>query len=174
MRRAVAPSGVALLWLPATALAVEAAAAPPDARALLGRLHPALVHFPIALILVAAVAELLCVARKDGRYADAARFMVTAAAWISLPAAATGFLRAGNITMDATEQHLFVVHRIAGIATPVLIFLCAGLGEGVRRSGQIWELMLYRAVLLMSAVSAVIAGYYGGEIVFGAGFFPLW
>jgi len=29
-------------------------------------------------------------------------------------------------------------------------------------------------VLVITAVSAVIAGLYGGEIVFGAGFFPLW
>ena len=78
------------------------------------------------------------------------------------------------MTMDASQQHVFAIHRIFGIATPILAFLCAGLAAGVRRSGQIWELMLYRVVLVMTAVSAVVAGFYGGEIVFGAGFFPLW
>ena len=53
------------------------------------------------------------------------------------------------ITLDDVQQRLFSVHRVAGIATPVLVFLCAGLGEGVRRSGQIWELILYRIVLVL-------------------------
>ena len=160
------------LWAPSAAFAGEGP--PAGWQDALGRFHLALIHFPIALLLFAAVAEALCIVRRDGRYADVARFLVNAAAWVSIPAAATGFLRADNISMNATEQHLFAIHRIAGIATPVLAFLCAGLGEGVRRSGQIWELMLYRVVLALAAISAVIAAYYGGEIVFGAGFFPLW
>jgi uncharacterized membrane protein len=138
----------------------------------LGRFHPALVHFPVALVLVALVAEGLCIACRDGRYADIARFLILAAAWLSVPAAITGFLRAGSITLDADEQQLFAIHRVAGIATPVLVFLCAGLGEGVRRSGQIWELMLYRVVLVLAAISTLVAGYVGGEIVFGG--FSLW
>lgn len=140
----------------------------------LGRLHPALVHFPIALMVVALAAEVCCIVTREGRYADTARFLVNIAAWVAIPVAATGFLRAGHVTLDAAGQHAFAIHRIFGIATPVLAFLCAGLSAGVRRSGQIWELMLFRVVLLMTAVSAVMAGLYGGEIVFGAGFFPLW
>ena len=133
----------------------------------LGRLHPALVHFPVALVLVALVAEILCITRREGRYADIARFMIVAAAWISIPAAVTGFIRADGMEFDAAQQQLFQVHRVAGIATPVLVFLCAGLAEGVRRSGQIWELILYRVVLVLAAASTAVAGYVGGEIVFG-------
>jgi len=139
-----------------------------------GHWHPLLVHFPVALLLVAAVAEVLCMARRDGRYAEAARFMVAAAAWLSLPVAVTGFLRADALTLDAAQRSLFAVHRIAGIATPVLAFLAAGLAEGTRRSGQVWEQMLYRIVLLLAAVAAGVAGHYGGQLVFGAGFFRLW
>jgi uncharacterized membrane protein len=141
-------------------------------KAAVGFVHPFLVHFPVALIVVGLVAEILCIARREGRYADAARFMIVAAAWISIPAALTGFARADTITLDASEQSLFAVHRVAGIATPVLAFLCAGLAEGVRRSGQIWELMLYRIFLVLAAVSAIVAGFYGGEIVHGV--FPFW
>lgn len=140
--------------------------------AVLGRLHPALVHFPVALVLIAFVAEGMCIARRDGRYADIARFLILTAAWLSVPAAITGFLRADSITLDAAEQRLFAIHRVVGIATPVLVFLCAGLGEGVRRSGQVWELVLYRIVLVLAAISTLIAGYVGGEIVFGG--FSLW
>jgi uncharacterized membrane protein len=140
----------------------------------LGRLHPALVHFPLALLIVAFVAEMCTVATRNGRYSDIARFLVNMAAWVAIPAAATGFCRADLITMDAAQRHAFAIHRVLGIASPVLSFLAAGLAAGVSRSGQIWELMLYRVVLAMAAVCVAVAGYYGGEIVFGAGFFPLW
>jgi len=174
MSKRITLAAVVCACLPAAARAHGMSGTPDGWQDWLGRLHPGLVHFPLALIIVAAFAEICCMVTRDGRYSDIARFLVNVGAWIALPAAATGFLRAGHITMDATEQHLFAIHRIAGIATPVLAFLCAGLGAGVRRSGQIWELMIFRVVLVLAAVSAIIAGYYGGEIVFGAGFFPLW
>jgi uncharacterized membrane protein len=157
--------------VPARAATAAAATGPVD---FLGRFHPFLVHFPVALIVTALVAEALCVARRDGRFSDAATFMVTAAAWVSVAAAATGFARAGSMTLTPDQTSLFAVHRIAGIATPVLAFLAAGLGEGVRRSGQVSEQIFYRFVLVLAAVSAVVAGFYGGELVYGAGFFPLW
>jgi uncharacterized membrane protein len=140
----------------------------------LGRLHPFLVHFPVALLTAALVAEVLCVVKREWRYTESARFMITAALWLSVPAAISGFARADAVELDAARQGLFAIHRIAGIATPVLAFLAVGLAEGSRRSGQVWELLLYRVVLLLAAAGAAVAGYCGGEIVFGPGFFPLW
>jgi uncharacterized membrane protein len=139
-----------------------------------GRLHPFLVHFPVALILTAIVTEAIAVARRDERLGDAARWMITAAAWLSIPTAVAGFARAGSVTVEPALQSTFIIHRIAGIATPVLAFLAAGLAAGVRRSGQIWELYLFRIVLVITAVAAAIAGHHGGELVYGTDFFPLW
>ncbi len=171
-----ASGGGAVVLGVATAVSARAAtvAAPTGLVDFLGRFHPFLVHFPVALILAALVAEALCVARRDGRFSDAAAFMVTAAAWVSVAAAGTGFARAGSMTLTPDQSGLFAVHRIAGIATPVLAFLAAGLAEGVRRSGQVSEQIFYRFVLVLAAACALIAGYYGGELVYGAGFFPLW
>lgn len=172
MRRFFWLAMIALIWAPASAWAHTVSDGAHGLVAFLGRLHPALVHFPVALVLVALAAEIMCMTRRDGRYADTARFMISVAAWISIPAAITGFIRADAMTFDAAGQSLFAVHRVAGIATPVLVFLCAGLGEGVRRSGQVWELILYRVVLALAAAAAAVAGYFGGEMVFGV--FPLW
>lgn len=140
----------------------------------LGRLHPFFVHFPVALILTAFAVEVCAVARRDERLGDAARIMITAAAWCAIPAAVAGFARVGGAHLGPELHATFAVHRIAGIATPVLAFLAAGLVAGVRRSGQIWELFLYRAVLLLAAIAAAVAGHHGGELVYGVGFFPLW
>jgi len=126
------------------------------------------------LILTAVGTEAIAVARRDERLGDAARFMITAAAWLSVPAAVAGFARAGSVTIEPELHATFMVHRIAGIATPVLAFLAAGLAAGVRRSGQIWELFLFRVVLLIAAAAATIAGHHGAELVYGANFFPWW
>lgn len=168
--------GFFLLFLAAAAVPARAATANPPTGPVdfLGRLHPALVHFPVALILTAVLAEALCVVRRDARFAEASGFMVTVAAWVSVAAAATGFARAGSMSLTPDQAGLFAVHRIAGITTPVLVFLAAGLSEGVRHSGQVWELFLYRFVLLLAAASVIVAGIYGGELVYGARFFPLW
>jgi len=139
-----------------------------------GRLHPVLVHFPIALILTAFVAEMIFIARHDERFSTAARVMLHAGAWVGVVAALAGFARADAISMAPDVAHAFAIHRVAGIAAPVLAFLAAALGDGVRKSGQIWELFLYRIVLALAAAGVVVAGYYGGEIVYGAGFFCLW
>ena len=76
--------------------------------------------------------------------------------------------------MEPELQSTFVVHRIAGVAVPVLAFLAAGLVAGVRKSGQVWELFLYRTVLAVAAVAAALAGHHGAELVYGVHFFTLW
>lgn len=176
MRRTLACLGFvsAPIAVAAFAAAGEPAAPPSGFLDALGRWHPALVHFPVALLAAAAVAELLCIARREGHFGDAARFMVTAAAWAATPAALAGFARAGAITIPPSAEHAFAIHRIAGIVVAVLAALAASLAAGVRRSGQIWELFLYRIVLFIAVAGAIAAAYYGGEIVYGAGFFSGW
>lgn len=173
MDRRIVP--LAALWVLNASLALAATAAPPAGPVdLAGRFHPVFVHFPVALIVTALVAEGMFVARRDERFSAAARFMVHAGAWVGIAAALSGFARADSIILNADQQSAFAVHRIAGIATPVLAFLAAALADGVRRSGQIWELFLYRVVLALAAAGALTAGFRGGEMVYGAGFFSLW
>ena len=133
----------------------------------LGDLHPFLVHFPVALILCAAGAEGAFVARRDTRWGNGARVMLLLAAWISIPAAAAGFAAASGESFSGEMARAFSIHRIAGISTPVLVVLAAGLAEGSRRSGQIWELFLFRIVLVLAVASVIVAGIEGAELVHG-------
>jgi uncharacterized membrane protein len=170
-------SGIMLAAISAASASVASAATvarPSGVIDAAGRFHPALVHFPIALILAAFVAEMIFIARRDERFTNAARIMLHAGAWVGAAAALTGLARADSISMAPDVAHAFAVHRIAGIAAPVLAFLAAALGDGVRRSGQVWELFLFRIVLALAAVGVIVAGFYGGEIVYGTGFFSLW
>lgn len=133
----------------------------------IGHFHPALVHFPVALVLTAAVAEALYMTKRKQRYGDAARFVITAAAWLSVPAAAAGFAAASGETFDARLEGVFTIHRVAGTTLPFLVILAYAMGEGARRSGQVWEQMLYRLVLLVAVVCVLVAAYYGGLLEHG-------
>jgi uncharacterized membrane protein len=145
-----------------------------DLVASLGRFHPALVHFPIALVLTALAAEVAGAVRRDPVFLTAARVMLAIGAWAGVAAALAGFARADSVVLTPEQDDAFTVHRIAGIVAPVIAFLAVALGEGVRRSGQVSELYLYRVVLFLAAAAACVAGFYGGEIVWGSGFFSLW
>lgn len=134
---------------------------------ILGRWHPAMVHFPVALILAAGAAEILYAVRREQRFGEAARFMIAAAAWIGVPAAAAGFAAAAGEVFTEELAATLAVHRVAGVATPVLAFVAHGLCEGTRRSGQVWEQMLYRGFLLLAVAGVLVAAYYGGKLGHG-------
>jgi len=137
---------------------------------LLGQLHPALVHFPVALIITALGCEAMLIMRHDEAAGTAARFMVTAAAWISVPAAVAGFAALSGRDISVDLQTNLSIHRAAGIATPVMVSLAAVFAHGARRSGQVWEHWLYRMFLIVAAVGAALAGYHGGILAHG----PYW
>lgn len=135
----------------------------------LGELHPAIVHFPVALTLTAFVAEMLVLGRKRQWYADAARFMIVAAAATAIPAALAGFAAASAEEIAPALAGAFAVHRVAGLVTPPLAVLAAGLALGTRRSGQVWEQILYRVFLTLAAASAAVAAVAGGWLAHGGG-----
>jgi len=135
-----------------------------------GRFHPVLVHFPVALILTAAAAEILYATRKRQEFGTAALFLITAAAWLSMPAFLAGFAAAAGAVFEPDLQHSLAVHRIAGVVTPMLAFMAAGMGHSTRRSGQVWEQIVFRAFLALAAIAVILAGWYGGRLVYGTDF----
>lgn len=137
-----------------------------------GSFHPVLVHFPVALILTACVAEVLYIAKKQRYFAAAALFSITAAAWMSLLAFLVGFAAAAGESFAPELQRAFELHRIAGITTPMLAVVAAGMGQSSRRTGQVWEQIVFRVFLALAAVSVALAGALGGQLFHSPGHFP--
>jgi uncharacterized membrane protein len=91
----------------------------------LGRLHPMIVHFPISLILFAAILELWTIGKPDSKFKPGINLMLKAGVISALLSVGLGLLLAGN---DDISGDLLDRHRLTGILTGIgsvliLVFL---------------------------------------------------
>lgn len=125
----------------------------------LGRLHPIAAHFPVALLLMAALAELLLVLRPALALDTTVRFLVAGGAIGAVMAALLGWFAAGWRLLDKSQTlglHRWNGSAIAGAALIATWFAF----KSNRRTGL-------RVTLAILAIALVIQGYLGGEMVFG-------
>lgn len=129
-----------------------------------GRFHVMVVHFPIALLVAAALAEgwLMWMGRSET--SAAVRYCVLLGAIGAVAAAALGWARVPFVGFAGAGQTL-LLHRWAGTAAGGLAVLAALLSERdvlwSRRSGA------FRAALFSCALLVGIAGHLGGTLVHG-------
>ena len=126
----------------------------------LGRLHPALVHFPIALFLVAGFAELILFARPASGLEPTVRFLVSTGAAGGILAAVLGWL-AGGIRMSDRSETLGL-HRWTGTGIAV-----AGLVAALLAYRAQPDRSLLRIVIAGIAAALLFQGYWGAEMSMG-------
>lgn len=125
----------------------------------IGRLHPVAAHFPIALFLFAAFAELLLMLRPALGMERTVRFLVAGGAAGAVAAAVLGWFAAGWRLLDRSET--LGIHRWNGTAIALLAIVAAWFAYRSRsRTGL-------RLLLAILVVAISIQGYLGGEMVFG-------
>jgi mono/diheme cytochrome c family protein/uncharacterized membrane protein len=133
----------------------------------LGRMHIVVVHFPIALLIAAAAAELWSARHAQQRPRPEVRFCVNLGALSAATAAILGWLHARSgygIEAPITLQ----LHRWTGTATAIYAIVTALLSEGQQRRGvrSSW----FRAWLLVGAILVTVTGHLGGSLVHGEDF----
>lgn len=129
----------------------------------LGKFHPLVVHFPIALILSAALAEIIFMRNRREIFRAAARFCLWVGAIGALGAAILGWFYAGfSLGEDDT---LLSAHRWNGTFIAILALLALSVGEHDWRSGG--RAGVFRLLLFAAAVLVAANGYLGGAMVYG-------
>jgi len=135
--------------------------------ALVGALHPLLVHFPIGLILAAAAAELVAIhtGRTDWRTIAVANLRAGAA--MGALTAVAGWRLASAHFVEPSR--LLAWHGGIGAAGAVGALGAALLSTGAhdRTRGR---LIAYRAALFGAAALVAVAGHLGAALVWGADF----
>jgi uncharacterized membrane protein len=135
--------------------------------ALIGRLHPVLIHFPIALVIVAALAEVVAMVTADVRWRTVAVVNVRAGAVFALLAAISGWRLALAPEMEGSpllEWHRWLGTIAAGAA------LAAALAPGGIRRRSALGVLTYRIALFAAGTLVAVTGHFGGLLVWGANF----
>jgi len=135
--------------------------------ALIGRLHPMLIHFPIALVIAAVAAESAATATGDDRWRLVAVANVRVGAAFALVAAAAGWrlaLAPGAEMTPLLEWHRWVGSIGAGVTIAAAI---ATFGAGGPSS---IKLSIYRVALFGAGALVAVAGHLGATLVWGADF----
>lgn len=133
----------------------------------LGSFHPVILHFPIALIVMTVVSELLFLYYKNPLFDHASRFMIFAAAIFAIPTALLGLAYAYGAHYEGALVNYLWWHRSLGLFTALLTVLTVILRELHTRK-QWNTITVYAICLAILFISVNIATYLGGEMTFGS------
>ena len=128
---------------------------------MVGRTHPLLVHFPVALLLVAAMSEFGGIWRRTPEVGSMARGLV----WFALPAtfaaAFAGWTMSEREPLSRAMASTLEWHRWTGVGVLGLTLLCVVL----RR-----KTAAFRCVLFCGALGVAVTGHLGGTMSWGEGY----
>lgn len=169
------PEGVILSDKPSEATSTEPSNTPPWFRAI-GYLHPAIVHFPIALLLIAAMSVLASYVMGD-RYAQFAFNCLVLGFLFSIATAVLGWSFAESrgygdwtkmMTSNASEDEASIfLHRWVGSAVAIVGLVVVIAGWRNRQSDGTRPGHFWRIGVLVLAVLVGWVGHEGGELVYG-------
>jgi uncharacterized membrane protein len=145
----------------------EHGASTPFERAMsrLGVFHSVAVHFPIALILAAALAQALLLAGRFPAGADTVRFLVWTGAVSGVIAALLGWAHSGP--MASGEAGVMLAHRVIGTGLLIGLAGLAVVGEWARKSKSGAPAVLFSVVLFGLAGTLMLNGFLGGALAHG-------
>ncbi len=131
---------------------------------LLGRLHPLAVHFPVTLLCLAAILEIVTFRNFTSRLRPGIDLLVLIGAVGAVVAAILGWMLAGQ---EDYAGDLLTIHRWTGVATAVLGGVSALMLYFIEKQER-WNLIkVYRGILLFTAVGVTAAGHYGASLTHG-------
>jgi uncharacterized membrane protein len=135
--------------------------------AFVGRLHPLLIHFPIALVIAAALAEGAAIVTADESWRTVAVGNVRAGAVFALLATFAGWRLALAPEMEVSP--LLEWHRWLGTVAAGAALAAALATGGVRRRPAV-GMHIYRIALFTAGTLVAVTGHFGGLLVWGANF----
>ena len=134
---------------------------------LFARMHPVIVHFPVAGVPLALLAFLTWLATGKQKFAAADVPPLFVAALAAVLAFFSGHLAADHTRFSASMHEIVERHEFAG-TTLMIVVLCLTvfrIWRWNRLTGR-WR-WIYAGGLFVAVGVAVITGYLGGSLVFG-------
>jgi len=130
----------------------------------LGRFHPVVVHFPIALLISAALGEALFARTQNTLFSNAVRFCIWVGAAGALAAAPLGWMFAGFRLVD--DEWVLTAHRWAGTTTFMATLTLFWVSERTFRAANASRTSL-RVALVGVACLVSLTGFLGESLLYG-------
>lgn len=131
----------------------------------LGRLHPLIVHFPIALLVVALILEIYSWKKKDPSIQSGLNIILLLGAFSTLVAAVFGLLLKHQ---DEYSSNTLTFHQWSGIATVVVALTSLYFFRLSHKRKNKQLTFCYRAFLVVSVIGVTIAGHLGASLTHGS------
>jgi uncharacterized membrane protein len=126
-----------------------------------GNFHFLFVHFPIALIIMACIAELLFTWKKDSQYNFTVNFLLIAAAIFVIPTVLSGLSLAGSGEATSETNSLLDWHEAFGFITLTLTIITVVIRIFLGRCP------LYLWSLFLLLICVLTTSHLGGLMAFG-------
>jgi len=136
----------------------------------IGELHVTIVHFPIALAICAALADLLWLATRKDSFKNAGMYCLMLAAISAIPVVITGLIKAWGQDYGGDDLYIITVHKYLGITSFIIAVLAIAIRLGCRQRMKKWWLAGYCILMFALVTSIAITGYFGGMLVHGHDF----
>jgi len=130
----------------------------------LGRLHPLVVHFPVGLLLFAAILELITFKNFESSLRPGINLLLAAGVVTAILSVVFGLLlvREGDYGQD-----LVSIHQWVGIATAFTAGMAWVALNRIQQKKQLQFIKFYRGILFFSAVGVTVAGHFGASLTHG-------
>ncbi len=144
----------------------------PGVAEMAGRLHPALVHFPIGWITLVLLLDLLAFVLGRRELEAAGLWALALGVLAFVPALSTGLLRANSMTVSAGIYYPVETHR--NLAFLVLFICLVALATRFRARKNFTGTVRWIYLAMMAAAAGLIGfvGHLGGKMVYGENFLP--
>lgn len=140
---------------------------------ILGRLHPLLIHLPIALILLAAGVEIVRIKRDSPTLGVFVVLLLATGSAGALAASVTGWIFAYEYYPPPSEQWMLEQHRWLGISSTTLAAMAtvaAYRWAAVSAGKKVW---LRRGIIWLTAITVSATAHFGALMVWGADYFEI-
>ena len=133
----------------------------------LGMWHPAVIHFPIALILTVALLEAAATLRRQPLFAASNKLLLGIAAMGAFIAAPLGWASAGLPAPD--DESALTIHRWLGSSLPFLILALWWLKRPAEQAARRLSARGYEFTLALTVLLILVQAYFGAEVTHGSG-----
>lgn len=147
-------------------------AAQPGLMELVGRIHPAVIHFPIAWLTLLLLIETVALFTGKAEWSRFGLYVLILTLLSFIPAVTTGLILAKSQESDPDIIKLVTLHRNINLSVVLICVIAFILRLARAEKLQGRARLPYYLLILVSTALIMFSGHLGGKMVFGENYLP--